>query len=56
MLATLTPLRERAQELRAEPGRVREILRAAAAKARALARATLARVRQCMGLLEGAEA
>ena len=56
MIATLTPLRERAQELRAEPGRVREILRAAAAKARALARATLARVRQCMGLLEGAEA
>src|SRR5205807_929173 len=56
MIATLTPPRERAQELRAEPGRVREILRAAATKARALARATLARVRQCMGLLEGAEA
>jgi len=56
MIATLTPVRERALELRAEPGRVSDTLRAGAAKARALARATLARVRRCMGLLEGAEA
>ena len=56
MIATLTPLRERALELRAEPGRVSDTLRAGAAKARALARATLARVRRCMGLLEGVEA
>src|SRR5438270_2392496 len=56
MIATLAPLRERALELRAQPGTVSETLRAGAVKARALARATLARVRQCMGLLEGAEA
>src|SRR5213592_2983597 len=56
MIATLAPLRERALELRADPGKVSDTLRAGAAKARALARATLARVRRCMGLLEGAEA
>src|SRR5256714_12014961 len=56
MIAALPPIRERAQALQAEPGRVSATLRAGAAKARALARATLARVRRCMGLLEGAEA
>src|SRR5437016_7991591 len=56
MIATLTPLRERAQQLRAEPGKVSDTLRAGAAKARALARTTMVRVRRCMGLLEGAEA
>src|SRR5256884_670003 len=56
MIATLAPLRERALELRAQPGTVSETLRAGAVKARALARATMARVRRCMGLLEGAEA
>jgi hypothetical protein len=35
---------------------VNDILRAGATKARALARATMGRVRRCMGLLEGAEA
>jgi tryptophanyl-tRNA synthetase len=53
MIAALTPLRERAQGLAAEPGRVRDTLRAAAAQARTLARRTLASVRRQMGFLEG---
>src|SRR6184192_1757795 len=56
MIATLAPMRERANALKAQPGTVSETLRAGAVKARALARATMARVRRCMGLLEGAEA
>ena len=56
MIAALTPLRERAQELRSQPQRVREILRAGADKARAIARRTMERVRRRMGLLEGAQA
>src|SRR5438270_5150651 len=55
MIATLAPLRERALELRAQPGTVSETLRAGAVKARALARATLARVRRCMGFLVEAD-
>jgi tryptophanyl-tRNA synthetase len=55
MIAALTPIRERAGALRAEPRKVTEILRAGAAKARDLARRTMARVRQQMGFLEGAE-
>ncbi|HEU5260300.1 MAG TPA: tryptophan--tRNA ligase [Gemmatimonadales bacterium] len=56
MIAALTPIRERAHAWQAEPRRVRDVLRAGAAKARAIARATMAQVRRCMGLLEGAEA
>lgn len=56
MIATLTPIRERAEALQAKPERVREVLRAGAAKARVLARRTMAEVRRRMGLLEGAQA
>ncbi len=56
MIAALTPIRERAAELRADPSRVRDTLRRGAAAARALARRTMAEVRRRMGLLEGAEA
>jgi tryptophanyl-tRNA synthetase len=51
MIATLTPMRERATALRAEPRRVRDVLRAGAEKARALARVTMTEVRRRMGLL-----
>ena len=56
MIAALTPIRERAQELRARPQRVMEILRAGAAKARAVARLTMTQVRRRMGFLDRAEA
>jgi tryptophanyl-tRNA synthetase len=56
MIATLAPIRERAQALQAEPHKVRGTLRAGAAKARAIARLTMAAVRRLMGFLEGAEA
>src|SRR5947209_17109740 len=56
MIAALTPMRERAAALRADPSRVRDTLRRGAAAARALARRTMAEVRRRMGLLEGAEA
>jgi tryptophanyl-tRNA synthetase len=56
MIAALTPIRERAVELQAKPQGVRDVLRAGAAKARALAQRTLAEVRRRMGLLESAEA
>jgi len=55
MIAALTPMRERAGALRAEPRKVTEMLRAGAAKARALARKTMAQVRQRMGFLESVE-
>lgn len=55
MIAELTPIRERAAELQAQPGRVRAVLRAGAAKARALAQRTIAEVRRRMGFLESAE-
>jgi tryptophanyl-tRNA synthetase len=55
MIAELTPIRERAAELQANPGRVRDVLRAGAAKARALAQRTIAEVRRRMGFLESAE-
>jgi tryptophanyl-tRNA synthetase len=54
MIATLTPIRERATALRAGPQQITEILRAGAAKARAIARKTMVQVRQRMGFLEGA--
>jgi tryptophanyl-tRNA synthetase len=55
MIAALTPIRERAAELQGQPGRVRALLRAGAAKARALAGRTMAEVRRRMGLLGAAE-
>src|SRR2546426_7524860 len=55
MIAALTPIRERAQVLQAEPRTVTDLLRAGAAKARAIARGTMTRVRRRMGLLEGAD-
>ena len=51
MAAMLAPIRERAGELASHPGRVDEVLAAGAAKARAVARATLAEVRDAMGFL-----
>jgi tryptophanyl-tRNA synthetase len=56
MIAALTPMRERAATLRAEPRSVTNILRAGAAKARATARKTMAHVRRQMGFLGEAEA
>src|SRR6266496_3171667 len=55
MIAALTPIRERAQALRADPLSVSATLRAGAAKARVLARETMTQVRRCMGLLETGE-
>jgi tryptophanyl-tRNA synthetase len=55
MIAALTPVRERAAELQAKPQRVRDVLRAGAAKARALAQRTIAEVRRRMGFLESGE-
>jgi len=54
MIAALTPIRERAARLQADPGGVRAVLRAGAERARAIARRTMAEVRRRMGLLEGA--
>jgi tryptophanyl-tRNA synthetase len=51
MRAELEPMHERASALRAKPGRVREILDDGAARARRLARQTMAEVKQRMGLL-----
>jgi tryptophanyl-tRNA synthetase len=51
-LATaFAPMRERADQLRGEPGRVQEILKGGAARARAIATDVLRRVRDAMGLL-----
>src|SRR5882762_8213005 len=55
MIAALAPMRERADALRREPEGLIERLRAGAAKARALARATIAEVRERMGFLKAAE-
>jgi len=49
--ATFAPIRERAAELRANPGELTEILEAGAAKAREVARETMQGVRERMGLL-----
>jgi tryptophanyl-tRNA synthetase len=51
MRAELAPIHERAARLREDPGRVTEILDAGAARARALARETMAEVKTRMGLL-----
>ena len=51
MIAVLAPIRERAQELKANPARVREILAQGAARCRQLADETLALVRDIMGFV-----
>jgi tryptophanyl-tRNA synthetase len=51
MVATLTPMRERAAALQAEPTRVHAILKDGAARARAIARRTMTEVRRRMGFL-----
>jgi tryptophanyl-tRNA synthetase len=51
LTAALTPIRERAAALRSRPDDVRDILAAGAARARALAGATLADVERLMGFL-----
>ncbi len=51
MEETLGPIRERAADLKAHPGRVDEILAAGADRCRVLARETLGEVRERMGLL-----
>lgn len=55
MIAALTPMRERAAALKRDPAGVMERLRAGAGRARALARRTIADVRDRMGFLKGAE-
>ena len=54
MIAALTPIRERAAELRARPDHVRDLLMAGARKARTIAARTIADVRDAMGFLPGA--
>src|SRR5437773_1904373 len=56
MIAALTPIRERADAIRRDPAGLTGRLRSGAAKARALARRTLAEVRERMGFLKSAEA
>jgi len=53
MIATLAPIRARALELQAQPGRVEQILGDGAATARRLAGETMREVRARMGLLPG---
>ena len=55
MIATLTPMRERADAMKREPARLLEKLRAGAGRARALARRTIAEVRERMGFLKAGE-
>lgn len=50
MIEFLRPMRERAEALRAEPGRVREILTAGRDSAREVATETMRQVRKAMGL------
>ena len=53
MNAALTPIRERAADLKARPGEVTGLLADGAARARAIARETMAEVRDRMGFLKG---
>ncbi|MCB9727576.1 MAG: tryptophan--tRNA ligase [Deltaproteobacteria bacterium] len=55
MEARLGPMRERAEELRARPDQVWEILHEGGRRARAIARQTLTEVRELMGLPGAAE-
>ena len=50
MVSELTPNRERAMDLRANPARVTETLEAGAEKARAVAKETITHVKERMGL------
>src|SRR5262249_54965065 len=50
MVQVLNPIRERREDLAAHPERVRDLLAAGAARARAIARETTAEVREKMGL------
>jgi tryptophanyl-tRNA synthetase len=50
MMATLDPIRERAEALLADPGQVWDALRAGAEHCREIARETMAQVKQAMGL------
>jgi tryptophanyl-tRNA synthetase len=56
MIEFLRPMRERAEALRAEPGRLREILAAGRDAARAVASETMREVREKMGLWQTARA
>lgn len=51
MTRELSPIHERARELRAHPDRVRDVLAAGAERCRALARETMAYVKEKMGLI-----
>ncbi len=51
MIAAFAPIRERAASLKADPGRVREVLAQGARKARAEASRTIEEVRRIMGFL-----
>jgi tryptophanyl-tRNA synthetase len=53
MIATLKPMRERADALKRDPQGVMKQLRAGAGKARDLARRTITEVRERMGFLKG---
>jgi tryptophanyl-tRNA synthetase len=56
MIATLAPIRERALELQAHPGRVDEILAEGASTARRMASETMREVRERMGFLAALQA
>ena len=51
MKRELTPIHERARELRAHPARVREVLEAGAERCRTMARETMGYVKEKMGLI-----
>ena len=51
LMKELTPIREKAMELQANPGRVAEVLASGAEKARVVARRTITDVKNRMGLL-----
>jgi tryptophanyl-tRNA synthetase len=55
MIAELTPIRERAAALQAEPAGVFAALRDGAERARTIARETMAQVRRRMGFLGAGE-
>jgi tryptophanyl-tRNA synthetase len=55
LIALLAPVRERVEELRADPARVDAILEAGAVKAQAVARSTLALAKERMGFLPRAD-
>jgi tryptophanyl-tRNA synthetase len=52
MIAALTPMRERATELRSRPEQVLDLLREGARRALSIASATIREVRRRMGLLD----